>query len=581
VEDTTFNLGLRFTEESIVEELEANWDRMSYEEKKKASIFIRSVLVKKSRSHFYTYVKLMAPMILESSFVDGAHIRLMAEELQKIERHTAKSTVLKRGLRDTTSFTSPSDVPITANYGLGVRFQLFLPPGSMKSKILNLFVSWVMGRHPAWFVIHIGHSTQFAEDNMGRQIRDLMNTPEYTEIFPETIIKKDVKAAGRWETTAGGRYFAGGVGVGLAGRRAHISICDDVINEQTAYSETERPKVNSWYARGLRTRILPGGSEIIVNTRWHIDDLSGFLLKADESSAIPWKVISIPAFLDEVSAALLGLPVGHSFWPQFWTDDMLLEKKNDKAMSIAAWNALYMQNPIPEEGNIFKEELFQKWTDNDPPMVNYIMVSVDTAFSTKESADFSAYGVFGVFRRIEADLEGREHLISNLILLECGEGRWEFPDLLAKMREINDIYEPDTFVIEKKASGQSLIQEMRRRGMPITEYTPDKDKISRANACTPFMEAKRIWVPAQRLDENTIVPRKFAQDMITNATQFPFAAHDDLTDVLTQGILWMRDSFNVGHPEYVDKEEAYDEDAPKSRGGRFTYWNQVNPRGNY
>lgn len=557
-----FNLSLQYTEEEIVEQLESSWDMMKPAEKQRAAVFIRNVLIKKARSNFYTYVKLMAPMILESTFVDGPHIKLMADELQAIERHTA--------------MTTGNSVGLTSR--LGKRFQLFLPPGSMKSKILNLFVTWCFGRHPSWFIIHIGHSTQFAEDNMGRQIRDLMNTPEYNEVFPDTHIKKDVKAAGRWETTAHGRYFAGGVGVGLAGRRAHISICDDVINEQSAISDVERPKINAWYGPGLRTRVLPGGSEIIVNTRWHIDDLSGFLLKADADSKIQWKVISIPAFLDEQSAILLGLPVGHSFWPQFWTDEMLLEKKNDKAMSPAAWNALYMQNPIPEEGNIFKEELFQYWLDNDPPQVNYIMVSVDTAFSTKETADFSAYGVFGVFRSIETDLEGREHLISNLILLECGEGRWEFPDLLAKMREINDIYEPDTFVIEKKASGQSLIQEMRRRGMQVSEYVPDKDKVSRAHACTPFMEAKRIWVPAHRLDEDTVRPRKFAEDMIQQAIQFPFAAHDDLTDVLTQGILWMRDTFNVGQPEYVDEYDEDDEDRVKGYG-RFTYWNQVNPRG--
>jgi len=557
----TLELPGETTEEELVQNLYEHWNLLTPSEKAKAHEFIQGALTKKARSDFYTYVRLMAPVILPEGFIDGKHIKLMSEELQIVERRTTRSAKLR----------SPQD---TSPVVLGKRLQIFLPPGSMKSKILNLFVTWALGRHPMWNIMHIGHSTQFAEDNMGRQIRDVMNSPEYAEIFPGTLIKKDVKAAGRWETTKGGKYYATGVGTRIAGRRAHISIVDDAVSEQTAYSSVERPKINEWYGRGLRTRVLPGGSEIIVNTRWHVDDLSGYLLKADESSKMPWKVIAIPAILDSYSAGLLGLPVGHSYWPEFWTDAMLLEKKTDKAFSEAAWNALYMQNPVPEEGNIFKENLFQFWSDNDPPALDYIVVSVDTAFSTREKADFSAYTVWGVFKDVEEDLAGQELLVSNMILLEAEEGRWEFPELCLKMREINDVYQPDTFVVEKKASGQSLIQEMRRRNFPVTEYIPDKDKISRAHACTPFMEAKRIWVPAVRLDDETTRPRSFAEDLIHQAIQFPFAAHDDLTDTFTQAILWMRDSFAVSHPEYDEDEEIEAQSAV-----RFSYWNMVNPKG--
>lgn len=548
------------TEEEIVSSLYESWDLLTSNEKVKARQFIQDVLTKKARSHFYTYVKLMAPVILPEGFIDGRHIEFMADKLQEVERRTAKSSRLR----------DPGDkTPVV----LGKRLQIFLPPGSMKSKILNLFVTWCFGRHPKWNVLHIGHSTQFAEDNMGRQIRDVMNSAEYCEIFPDTQIKKDVKAAGRWDTTKGGKYYATGVGTRIAGRRAHISIVDDAVSEQTAYSDVERPKINEWYGRGLRTRVLPGGSEIIVNTRWHVDDLSGFLIKADFESRIPWEVVAIPAFVNEEASRLLGIPIGESFWPEFWTRDMLLEKKNDKSMSEAAWNALYMQNPIPEEGNIFKEALFRYWSENEPPALDYIMVSVDTAFSTKEKADFSAYTVWGVFKTGESDLAGREMLVSNMILLEAEEGRWEFPELCFKMKEIMDVYTPDTFVIEKKASGQSLIQEMRRRNLPVTEYVPDKDKISRAHACTPFLEAGRIWLPATRLDEETERPRPFAEDLLVQAIQFPFANHDDLTDTFTQAVLWMRDAFQISQSEYEDEDED------ETRPTRFSYWNQVNPKG--
>lgn len=543
--------------QELIEELQDNWHVLTPEEKKQAKLFIQSVLEEEAKTNFYTYVQLLAPEILPEGFVNGRHIKVMADALQDVERRTIQSTD-----RDNQKVV------------FGKRLQIFLPPGSMKSKILNLFVTWCLGRHPKWRILHVGHTKSFAEDNMGRQIRDLMATPEYNRLFPDTIIRKDVKAAGRWDTTAGGTYFAAGVGTNIAGRRAHISICDDVVSEQTAYSDVERPKINEWYVPGLRTRILPGASEIIVNTRWHIDDLSGFILRADEESKIPWRVISIPVFLDKEASRLLGLPEGESFWPELWPTELLLDKKNDKGMSEAKWNALYMQNPVPEEGNIFKEDEFKFWTDPEPPPLDYILVSLDTAFSTKERADYSAYSIWGIFKTGEEDFMGEEYVRNNMILLEAGRGQWEYPDLVAKVKEINTAYNnPDAFLIEKKASGQSLVQDLRRRGFPVFEYIPDKDKVSRAHACTPFLKSGCIYVPADRLDDNTMRPKSFAQDLISEAIQFPFDAHDDLTDTFTQAILWMRDSFNVTLQDYGDDDE--DE---KSYQPRLSYWNLVDPR---
>lgn len=551
------------SKKQILVELQENWRWLSPKEKEQAQEFIHTVLLEEARENFYTYVKLMAPQMLPEGFIDGKHIRLMSDELQKVERRTVKSTKLGDG----------GSLDAKEKVVLGKRLQIFLPPGSMKSKILNLFVTWVLGRHPKWRILHIGHTKLFAEDNMGRQIRDLMHTPEYNSVFPDTLIKKDVKAAGRWETTFGGTYYAAGVGNQIAGRRAHISICDDVVSEQTAYSDIERPKINTWYVPGLRTRLLPGASEIIVNTRWHVDDLSGFIMRADEDSRIPWQVIAIPAFLDKASSQLLRLPEGGSFWPEFWSTEALMEKKRDKGMSEAKWNALYMQNPVPEEGNIFKEEEFKYWTDPEPPPLDYLLVSLDTAFSTRESADYSAYSVWGVFKSGEEDLMGDEYIVNNMLLLECGKGRWEYPDLCSKIMEINTAYnKPDVFLIEKKASGQSLIQDLRRRGLPVTEYIPDKDKVSRAHACRPFMKSGRIWVPADRLDDETTRPKSFSQELISEAIAFPFDTHDDLTDTFTQAILWMRDSFNVTHEGYNEDEDD------KPYQPRLSYWNLVDPR---
>lgn len=210
---------------------------------------------------------------------------------------------------------------------------IFCPPGAMKSKIINLFVSWCLGRHPKWNVLHIGHGTQFVEDNAGRPIRDLMRTEEYLKVFPNVKIKQDSRAAGRWELSEGGKYYGAGVGTQIAGRRAHISICDDVVSEQTAYSIVERRGINAWYVPGLRTRLLPNGSEVIVNTRWHTEDLSGYLEHNDKKTRRPWNIIKIPAILNEEGAKLLGLKEGDSFWPEFQDIEFLEERRADPSMT--------------------------------------------------------------------------------------------------------------------------------------------------------------------------------------------------------------------------------------------------------
>ena len=188
--------------------------------------------------------------------------------------------------------------------------------------------------------------------------------------------------AGRWDTANKGRFVARGVGQNIAGRRAHISICDDVITEQT--TKIERAKINGWYQKGLRTRLLPKGAEIIINTRWYVDDLSGFTEKIDSKTKRPWKIVKIPAILDEEAKALLRKPgdpvgkyaVGSSFWPEFWPTEVLLEKK--ATLLPTEWNALYLQSPIPEEGNIIKKGNFQYWDSDTPPKCKYVVISLET-----------------------------------------------------------------------------------------------------------------------------------------------------------------------------------------------------------
>jgi predicted phage terminase large subunit-like protein len=523
----------KISDDELKKKIETQWDLYTKEQKEKANEWLAEYNIKKCRDNFYAFHRFISPLIIPDEIKAGRHLKLFCQELQKLEKNTSKKAKDK--------------------------LQLFLPPGSMKTLTLCLFVAWVLGRHPNWYIIHVGHSVKFAEENYGQRIRDLIKTPEYNNIFPETIIRHDSKSRGSWKLTSGGTYLAAGAGSAIAGRRAHISICDDVVSEQTADSKIERGNINSWYVPGLRTRLLPGGSEVIVNTRWHLDDLSGFITKQDEDGgSIPWRIIKVPAIIDEESSKILGLPVNSSFWPELWPLSDLLDKKATAPPS--KWQALYMQNPVPEEGNLFKQDMFKIWEHNKPPTCSYILCSFDTAFSKNEEADFSAYQVWGVFQNVVSDFQGSEHRPAQAILLEAGRGRWDFRELCEKCTEINNSYEPDSFLVEKKASGQSLIPELRLRGIPVMEYTPDKDKVSRAHACLPFFYSGYVWIPNQ----------KWAQELVLEAMQFPKGTYDDQVDAMTQAILWLRDTFNVSHHDY----QYGDEDEPEFRG-RQTYWTQV------
>ncbi len=338
-----------------------------------------------------------------------------------------------------------------------------LVPTHNSTLAIRLFTSWCFGRKPNFRCIAIGHSTTFAEQNYGRPVRNFMRTQEYREVFPEVEISKDAAGSGSWETTAGGTFLSAGAGTGIAGRRAHISFVDDVLSEQTAYSKTERKKVNDWYVPGLRSRLLPKSGEVIIGTRWMEDDLIGFLLETEEKSRIPWKYISIPALLSEEISKIFRkeepedsdkyLP-GTSFWPEFWPSELLFEKRDNPSMTLTTWNALYMQNPTPEEGNIIKREQFKIWTKKDPPPLDFLLISMDTAFSTKETADYSVIQVWGVFLEYLQDKDGEMQRVPSIILIDNEKGRWDFSELCNKVREKEKEYKPDAYLIEKKASGQ-------------------------------------------------------------------------------------------------------------------------------
>ena len=364
-----------------------------------------------------------------------------------------------------------------------------MPPRHTKSEFASfLFPAWMIGKYPGLKIMQVSHNAELSS-RFGSKVRNLMEQKEYKQIFGDVKLREDSKAKGRWETNHGGEYYAAGVGGSITGRGADLLIIDDPHTEQDALSESAMERAYDWYVSGPRQRLQPGGSIVVVMTRWAEDDLTGRLIKAQkEPKADKWNLISFPAILDS----------GNPVWPEYWELEEL--EKVKASLPIRNWSAQYMQNPTSEEGAILKREWWVPWESEHIPKLQHVIQSYDTAFSAKETADYSAITTWGVFYPNE---DGKPAMI----LLDALKGKFDFPELKAVALEQYKYWEPETVIIEAKASGEPLTQEFRRVGIPVTPYIPSrgKDKHSRVNACAPVFESGGIYYPeGERFAEDVI-----------------------------------------------------------------------------
>jgi predicted phage terminase large subunit-like protein len=412
----------------------------------------------------------------------------------------------------------------------GSRIIVNMPPRHTKSEFASyLLPAWLIGKNPALKIIQTTHTAELAV-RFGRKVRNLMEMKEYQDVFPEVDLRADSKAAGRWETGAGGEYYAAGVGGAITGRGADLLIIDDPHSEQDALSETAMEHAYEWYTSGPRQRLQPGGSIVIVMTRWSLKDLTGKLIKAQGMDVMSdqWDIIEFPAIL----------PSGNILWPQFWKKEELLKVK--ASLSLGKWNAQWQQNPTAEEGAIIKKEWWKKWDKLSIPPCSYIMQSYDTAFSKKETADYSAITTWGIFKPNEGDPE-------SIILIDAKKGRWDFPELKAKALEEYNYWDPDMVIIEAKASGTPLTDELRATGIPVVNYTPSKgrDKHTRMHMVAPIFESGKVYAPEH----------KFAEEVIDECAAFPHGDHDDYCDSMSMALI----RYRKGGFLTLDSDEEEDE----------------------
>ncbi len=271
--------------------------------------------------------------------------------------------------------------------GLIRRLMIFLPPRHGKSLLATqFFPAWYLGRHPDQFIITASYGQELADD-FGRKVRNLVGDPLHQSIFPGFRLAEDSTSMRRFNTAAGGSYYAVGRGGPITGRGAHLLIIDDPLKDrEEAQSETVRRNLHEWYTNVAYTRLQPGAAIVIVQTRWHEDDLAGRLLREPGSD---WEGVSLPAIAEANESFRRA---GEALWPEKFPLGVLEQIRI--AVGGATWASLYQQRPAAAEGAIFKREWVRTYREA-PASFKKVVQSWDTAFKTGAENDYSVVTTWG------------------------------------------------------------------------------------------------------------------------------------------------------------------------------------------
>lgn len=423
-----------------------------------------------------------------------------------------------------------------------------MPPRHSKSAISTvLFPPYFMARDPRRFSMTCSYNAQLAT-GFGREVRELVESPLTAQAFPDFDLSKDSRAAEAWRTQQGGAYYALGLGGTTSGRAANLLVVDDPIkSREDAESMTQRNKVWDYYTSALTTRLQPQSSglppcQIIILTRWHPDDLAGRIMQTSDWTEGRWLHIDLPAIRQVPKPHLtsrLRLPDGHpekltaeqysrtsptkrhvqeydeaALWPERFS---LEDLKRRERMNPRDFASLYQQQPYIEGGNLIKTNWWQTYpSDLNPEHFQTLMIGVDTAFKKTETADYSVAITAGM------DLNG------DIYIIDVMRGRYDFPELKQQLIRLNTRWRGKGlrgFYIEDKASGQSLIQELKRMsGMSVLPYKVTNDKVARVNSILPILEAGRVFLPETA---------PWLDDFVSECVAFPGGTNDDQVDALT------------------------------------------------
>lgn len=406
------------------------------------------------------------------------------------------------------------------------RLMIFMPPRHGKSEIgSKTFPGWYLGRNPKHEVIACSYSGDLAKD-FSRKVRDMMELEKFQSVFA-TRLSKDSKSVERWNTSLGGGFVAAGVQGPITGRGAHLGIIDDPVKDrEEAESETTRQKIKDWYSSTFYTRLAPGGGVLVIQTRWHEDDLSGWLLevmKAAEAEAAAtgewpvdadrWEVVRYPAIATcDEPFRNQGEALHESRYP------LAALQKIKRAMMPRDWEALYQQNPVSQDGDYFTKGMI-RYYDTTPPIGEMrIYAAGDLAIGQTEANDYTVFGVIGIDRQ------------QNMYLLDLHRGRWNAMGIIDKMFEIHRRWEPEIFGLETGHIDMTLepflLKRMEETGVRIAYEklrTRGKDKQTRARPIQGRMEQGKVFFPRGAV---------WTEALITELLSFPMGKHDDQVDCM-------------------------------------------------
>lgn len=487
--------------------------------------------INRARNNFYDYCQ-----YIDRNYIKGAHLELLTSKLQQVVEGKIK------------------------------RLIICMPPRHSKSRHASeLFPGYYLGHHPSAPIMTLSHTLSLSK-KFGRSVRDYIAQPEYHQLFPATQLRPDQSAVGEWGTTAGAQFFAAGVGGAIAGRGAGLLLVDDMVTDQNALLGQVRPEIfegiYDWYLLA-RQRLMPGGAVVIVNTRWAPNDPTGLIL---ERSKEDWEVITLPAVWPQTPEQIEAGEPERTLWPQFWAPSEIFALRAE--MPPLKWEATYQQNPTAGGATIVQPEWIKEWPHPEPPKLNELIITIDSAFSEKTRADPTGILIGGIFEAHRGKPGGRplndpiDLPIKNAIVLDYIDTRQNFPDLKTTVEELYRQYNPDVILIEDKATGVPLYQDLSLLNLPVSLFkvargtrAAPNDKIARYTSVSSVVKDGKFWVPSP---EHCEWSTQF-QKVLTN---FPMVSNDEAVDCVTMFLTYFR---NLGELPLTDEERAFPSDDEQGR----------------
>jgi predicted phage terminase large subunit-like protein len=376
---------------------------------------------------------------------------------------------------------------------------IFMPPRHGKSELASRrFPAWYLGRNPRKQIIAASYNSDLASD-FGRDVRNIVAAPQFGAVFGKVTLAADSQAANRWHTNSGGAYVAAGVGTAVTGRGADVLLIDDPLKDrEEADSETTRERVWNWYTSTAYTRLMPGGAVVLIQTRWHEDDLAGRLLEAQKAGGDKWEVLELPAISGD----------GEALWPQ-WYPIPALERIR-AAIGARDWSALYQQRPQPDEGTYFQRDWFRRYRDLPPALHHYGA----SDFGVTEHGDFTEHGVFGLAPN------------DDIYIVDWWHGQTTADVWIDAQLDLIQARKPlawfgEAGVIRRATEPFMLKRSRERKVFCRFEWVASiQDKAARARAFQARASQGKVWLP-----EGPVGDR-----ILDQLLRFPTGKHDDVVD---------------------------------------------------